>query len=250
MNNGDFLNFGQALKMLGFLDDERKILICLFNMKKASAKDISKHSAVSFSTCHYLLTNLVRRGLVKCHHEKEEFYEICTPKQFINWIKEKKRENEKIYETSMKNVESYLTHLQNADWKPKVTYYEGRKGIIEIYKDMITTGKDIYCWTDLGKVYETLGDYTDEFIKKRTKANITTHAIKPKTKSSINDAKEKGRKRKLKLIDNLAIEGEIRIYGDKVAVITLDKQKPIGFVLNGKVITKLFKAIFDCAWSN
>jgi len=39
--------------------------------------------------------------------------------------------------------------------------------------------KDVYRYGDITKIYEALGIYTDEYIKKRNALGITTHAIMP-----------------------------------------------------------------------
>ncbi len=122
------------------------------------------------------------------------------------------------------------------------------EGIKEIYEDIIKTGEDIYTWTDIDRIYKTLGEYMYEFIKKRVKKGITTYSIMPKNKMNLEHAKREHEKRKAKCIGNLPIDGEIRIYNNKVAVITYHGKKPVGIVLQGQVITKMFRTIFDNAW--
>jgi len=242
------LQVRQAFKSLGFSENEIKIISFLFRQKKSTAREISQTTAISFSSVQYGISNLTSREIVRCLPKKEDVFEICSEKDLFKWIEEQKENNKNVYENAKKDIHSFLLALQGSSWKPEVMYYEGKEGIINIYEDMIETGKDIYCWTDIQKIETLLGKYMKEFIKNRVKNKIVTYAILPINDMNIKYAKKNEEKREVKLTKNLPIDGEIRIYGDNVAVITFEKTKPIGFVFRGSIITNLFKSIFESYW--
>ena len=250
MNFGAPLQVRQALKMLGFSDNETRILLVLFRERKATTLEISKKSVINFSTVQYLLSNLVKRRIVRPSSKKEDVFETLSGSELKEWIEEQKQKNESIYSKATSEITDFLENLEESSWRPQVLYYEGKEGIKEIYEDMINTGKDIYTWTDIDRIYQTLGDYMYDFIEKRVKKNIAAYAIMPKNKMNLKHAEEgeKGEKRESKCIDNLPINGEIRIYDNKVAVIAFHGKKPVGFVLEGHIMTKMFMAIFENAW--
>lgn len=242
------LNFQQALRQLGFSVDEIKIIGFLFYEKKASIAEISKQTAISYSTIHYLMANLERKEIVKCLHKKEEVFEICSEKDFIQWIKGQKKINQEVYDNAERDMQSFFSTVKETVWKPDILYYEGKKAIIEIYEDMLKTDKDIYCWTDIRKIHDTLGkDYINDFIKRRSKKSIKTYAIMPENDTNKKrDQKEENRESKF--VTDLPINGEVRIYGNNVAVISFHKNKPVGIVLKGGIITSLFEVIFKKFW--
>lgn len=238
----------QQLKALGFLDHEVTILSLLFRWKKLHAREISQQTSLTFDAVHYSLHALEKKGLIRRVSDNgEDMVTVCSDREFLEWIDEQKKRNEEVYDEAKRSIERYFAIIEEASWKPDVMYFEGKQGIIDIYEDMLETGKDIYCWTDIEKIYKTVGDYVDEFIKKRIAKNITTYAIMPTNAASSERAQENER-RKSKFSEHLPIDGEIRIYGDKVAVITFQDEKPVGFVFKGKVVTSVFRAIFEDAW--
>ena len=162
-------------------------------------------------------------------------------------LDEQKKLNTNVYDEAKEVLGNFLTVLQESTWKPNVMYFEGIQGVIDIYEDMIATGQEIRGWTDIQKINEALGDYHEEFIQKRVKNKITSYAIMPK--NPINDRyAEKSEMRNVKFSDYLPINGEIRIYGEKVAVITFHAEKPVGFVFSGSVMSSIFRGLFEHAW--
>ncbi len=249
MNSSLPLQTRQTLKALGFLENEIKILLLLFQQRKLTTKEISQQTTISFDAVHYSLHGLEKRKLVTRKSQKgEDAVEICSDKEFLQWIEAQKQRNGEVYDDAKSVIHGFLTAVQESAWKPNVIYFEGVQGVIDIYEDMIEKGKDIYCWTDIQKIHETLGEYMQEFIKKRIEKGITSYAIMPRYGMNKEYA-ENDQMRDVKFSDNLPIDGEIRIYDDRVAVITFHDKKPVGFIFSGSVITSVFRGIFDHAWN-
>jgi len=238
----------QKLKMLGFLDNEITVLSLLFLRKKLSTKEISQQTSLSFDAVHFALNALEKKGLIRRTTDNgNDIVEICSDQEFLEWIEKQKSTNAVIYDDAKNAVERYLAIIGETSWKPDVVYYEGTQSIIDIYEDMLETGEDIYCWTDIEKIYNTIGGYMEEFINKRVDKKITTYAILPSSELN-KERHQEDELRKVKFSEHLPIDGEIRIYGNKVAVITFQDTKPVGFVFTGTVLTGIFKAIFEHAW--
>jgi sugar-specific transcriptional regulator TrmB len=238
----------QTLKSLGFSENECRVLLPLFAQKKLSAKDISQQTTLSFDTVHYVLHALQKKGLLRrTSLNGDDVVEICSDEDFLTWIDNQKRVNAGIYDDAKGVLQAFLTLLGESSWKPNVIYFEGAQGIIDIYEDILRQGKDVYGWTDIKKIHETIGKYMDQFIRKRMAKGIASYAIMPVNAMNTSYAK-KNQMRHNKFSRELNINGEIRIYGDKVAVITFHDEKPVGFVFSGSVITAIFKGIFDHAW--
>jgi sugar-specific transcriptional regulator TrmB len=238
----------QTLKTLGFSENEIKILLPLFQHRKLSTKELSRETTLSFDTVHYALHALELKNIVRRFSEgSEDIVEICSDQSFVDWIEQQKERNTAVYDEAKTILQMHLTNVRESSWKPNVLYFEGKQGIIDIYKDMLAQSQDIRGWTDIQKIQETIGDFMDEFIRERMEKKITSYAIMPKNPVNQEYAK-KNQMRNVKFSDHLPIDGEIRIYGDKVAVITFHDEKPVGFVFSGSVITAVFRAVFEHAW--
>ena len=236
--------------MLGFSENEIRIVMLLLQQRKLTTKQISQQTTISFDAVHYALHNLEKKKLVgRSTRGSEDVVELCSDKDFLAWIDEQKEHNGEVYDEAKNVLSSFLRFVHESSWKPNVIYFEGAQGVIDIYEDMLDQGDDIYCWTDIQKIHDTLGEYMQEFIQKRIKKKIKTYAIMPKN-SMNKDYANKDQMREVKFSNALQINGEIRVYGDRVAVITFHKEKPVGFIFSGPIIASLFRGVFDHAWKS
>ena len=238
----------QTLRMLGFSDNESRVLLTLFLHRRLTVKEVSQQTTLSFDAAHYSLHALEKKGLARrLSVDGEDIAEACSDADFLQWIDEQKRRNSDVYDEAKAAMSVHLLSARESSWKPNVVYFEGRQGIVDIYNDMIAQGQDIHGWTDIQKIHRTIGEHMDEFIRQRMEKRITSYAIMPKNALN-HEYAMKGQMRNVKFSDYLPIDGEIRIYGNKVAVITFHDEKPVGFVFSGQVITSVFRGIFAHAW--
>jgi hypothetical protein len=82
---------------------------------------------------------------------------------------------------------------------------------------------------------------------------ITAHAIMPYHKRSEElYKKDKEELRKALYIphDLFPIEGEVRIFGNKVAILSLKKDSPIGVIIESEIVARMFKSIFMLTWQD
>lgn len=243
-------NIKYALRKIGFSENEIKVLNFLFHRQKSPLEKISQYTAISKSSTLFTLSNLENRQLVtRDGHD----FEICDTVDFFQWIDEREKKHKDIYDQASNDLQDFLSLLHENSWKPSIEYYEGRDQIIELYRDMLDTAaqgdKKIYSWVDIQKNYESVGeDYVQEHVKKRTSLGIETFNILPKNSYSLKHMHDKFRN--VKFVKELPLNGDLRIYGDKVAVITFAGKEPVGFVFEGRIITNMFKTIFDNAWAS
>lgn len=240
-----------ALRKLGFSDNEVRVLGFLFRQKRSTIREISQSTTLAHSSVQLSLSTLSARGLVREVSAQQESYEVCSQDHFLSWVEDQKKSVEKIYDAAGGELAVFFKHMQNISWKPDVMYYEGRDGIIELYEDMLATAtisdKKIYSWLDIEKISETLGDFLYVYIEKRRELGILSHDIAPDNPvNRVHEAKQEDRE--IRFVEHLPIQGEIRIFGDKVAVIAFDHQRPVGFIFQGGLIANIFRSIFESQW--
>lgn len=237
-----------ALRKLGFSDNEVRVLGFLFRQKRSTIREVSQATTLAYSSVQLSLSTLGARGLVR---EISEDFEVCSEAHFLAWVEDQKKSVEKVYDGASNELSSFFRHIQNVSWKPDVKYYEGREGIAELYENMLQAAaesdKKIYSWLDIGRIVETLGDFLYTYIEKRRNLEIVSHDIVPD--NPVNREHEaKNEDREIRFVEHLPIPGEIRIFGDKVAVITFDQERPVGFVFQGGLVTDVFRSIFQSQW--
>ena len=87
-------------------------------------------------------------------------------------------------------------------------------------------------------------------MKQRVKEGIICKLIEEKSNKNLelkkNDNKEK---RITKFLDGIqGLKSEIYVYGDKIALLTLMEEEPVGVVIKNKEMAKLMKFIFEKVW--
>lgn len=222
----------------------------MFQVERSTLEHISRQTTVSYSTCQYIISNLQRLGLLKLESKKSDnYYSLCPQDEFLKWIDEQKNKTVDRFKNTQKEISRYFQTIRESSWKPDVSYHEGDEGIQFIYDDMISTAESIKGWTDIHLIAKTIGKkFMDDFIERRIKNNIESFAIMPDNRTNKSYLK-KSQHRIARILPGFSVEGEIRIYGDKVATITFDKKNPVGFIMRGKIIADMYRSIFENEWN-
>ncbi len=250
----NFMEFSQVLTQVGLKDKEPEIYLALLKFQTPQpASSIANHLSMNRSTVYKSLLRMAKVGLVT----KTKKADITTflaedPEIKIQSMLNKQLNTIESMSTVITEAIPLLVSSQFSSEVPKVRYYEGVDGVKEVYGLFLKENKDIYRYGDITKIYETLGNFTDEYIKARNKKKITTHAIMPLRKGDSRQMKKhNAENRKVMFLseDQFKIDGEVRIFGNKVAIMSLKKTSPIAVVIESETISKMFFSIFQLTWS-
>lgn len=249
------MNIYQVLSNLGLQDKEPDIYLTLIKMKGAQpASLIATRANLNRSTVYKGLLKLTKKGLITKtqKHGVTYFFAEDPEGQLKSIVDEKQKQYDLMNQVILESIPLFISNDTQGNL-PKIRYYEGIEGIKQIYEIVLKTGADVYRYGDITKIYNTLGVYTDEFIKKRGSAKITTHAIMPlKDEEEKNLEKHTRENRKTLFIKHeyFPIDGEIRIFGNKVAIMSLKEESLIGVVIESETIAKMFLSVFMLTWKN
>ncbi len=250
------MKIDQVLTNLGLQDKEPDIYLTLLKTPGAQpASVIANRASLNRTTTYKTLVKLVNKGLVTKtqRHGATCFFAEDPENRLKVLIDERQRQLGEMNQAMLETLPLLTMNDEDADSLPRVRYYEGIEGIKQIYEAVLKTEKDVYRYGDITKIYEALGIYTDEYIKKRNEMGITTHAIMPLYEDGRDKPKKNSKERRevLYIPQKLfPIDGEVRIFGNKVAIISLRKESPIGVILESETIAKMFLSIFMLTWKN
>jgi len=243
---------GKVLRTIGLTENEVIAYLTLLKLTNAPASVVGKRAKMDRSQARYSCRSLVKHGLVQESQKGNTFFYTVEPPERILHILEERKSSIVQQQFQVNQFMGILKAMENpAIMCPSVEYYEGREGIIKVYEDILETGEDVYCWTNFEQKKEILGqEYIDKYIPRRLKKNITVHTLEQKMKGSEKEVKKYEKlKCNISFVDVLPIKnGEVRIYGEKIAFITFNAQKPTVFIFTSKEISGVFKAIFDGFW--
>ena len=240
----------KELANLGLSLEESKVYLAILELGGTYVSSIAKRADVNRSTCYHTIDNLVKKGLVSSYKKgKISHFVAEDPSRFLQIVEEK-----------MSRTQDLIPHLlsltNTLTFKPKIRFFEGIEGIKAMFDDVLTTKDEVLGYTNLSGLTDLFPDYFKQYCHKKVKNNIKTRYICPATNEGvdvIDDFYPKDYDRNL--LEMLMVNqkhfnfhNEIAIYGNKVAIISLNKDELIGLLMESETIAQSMKSVFDLAW--
>ncbi|MDD5098567.1 MAG: helix-turn-helix domain-containing protein [Candidatus Pacebacteria bacterium] len=232
------------LKEIGLSSEESKIYIACLELGTSKAAAISNRTNLPRTTIYGILSRLISLGFVSYVIKSGvKYFEAVDPEKLISKLNEKSYRF-KLLIPELKKIKNSVTE------KPKIEVYEGKEGIKSVYEDMLKINKPIYGYGTTKLLFNFLEFYIPNYIKRRAKLGIKFFIITEESEEARlmrkNDKKELRKTRFSNIIKNMATV--TYIYNDKVAIIHISKQHPIGMIIENEDISKTQKIIFDHLW--
>ena len=243
-------NQEKTLEEIGFSKKKAKIYLSILALGDASAIDIAKEVGIKRTTVYNILPELVSDGFVKktIKNKKSVFF-VENPDLLKTQLEEKLR----LINKALPDIRS----LQNVTpFKPKIIFYEGFGGAMELYRDTLdssSSGDIILSFTGVSDLQKLMPqDISKEYIEDRVKRKIRIKVIAIKSdvmEQWQRDAEKELREIKIVENDKFKFDGDIEIYGNKVAMISY-KENFMGVVIESKEISQMQRMAFELMWNS
>lgn len=243
----------KTLEKLGLKESEIAVYFtCLQNKQGLFVAEITKLTGIKRSTVNLILERLARKGFVTFHLDgSRKLFSAESPEALLFQ-----------FEDSLNDLRHLIPLLRIAsgnDKKTKIRFFEGIDGIKKIYDDMIMTTKvyrgakkEILEIASGADVYEKIPDHEKQFIQRRIKERIPIRWIAPVDKVSQMLNKTSDQEfREIKFFDNKKynFNVEVSIYAEKIALITLDRERS-GVIVENKNLADSFRSLFNLLWDH
>jgi len=244
-------NFTQQLKQLNLSDNGVKIYLAILSLGKGNVTEIAQKAGLKRTTLYEYLEELLNKGLIfKTTDKKRVFYSPQAPEQIITLLEQKKAD----LETQKENIKQIIPDLEKiysqSFTQPKVSFYQGKKGIREIYWKILNTHKTIYSIFSPDNFFQL-------FSAKENQALLSLlydqggilKSLVAKTKEPIPELKKKQYRKFVQskeLPGNFKFETDLLVVGDKTALISF--QNLIGVVIEDQAIADLQKNLLKNLW--
>ena len=244
----------KTLETLGLTASEIKIYKSLLSLHSVAASTLSRHTKTPRTTVKYGCEQLVKKGLAKrVNRNNCWYYSPCPPSrlQVLLDVQRKQLEEQAI---SLSSVIVELTEQYRKDeTAPKVQFFEGAEGIIEMLNDVITDGSPIYGALELtDDMHPEVQKYIEShYIPQREATKSPAHMIfndNPKTKAYRDKDLSMNRISMLAPREAFPFESCFHIYGDKVALYSYKSSMLTGVIIQETYIQKLLFSLFKMAW--
>lgn len=235
---------------VGFSDKKANVYLSILKLGESTSNDIAKNAGIKRTTVYNILPELLKEGVIhKSKRLKKTLFYVEDPSDLISRIDEKRFGIEEI----IPNLSSlHMTNKSN----PRIVQYEGQKGIIQLYKDMldsIPVGGELMSVIGANYAkdlmpYHVLEYYSDFRLKKKI-----NHRIIGTNNDFIHDFKtrDKDEYRETRILEegDELIGSDVRIFGNKVAMLSF-KEGFIGMIIESEDLNKLNKILFERVWKS
>lgn len=169
----------EALQNLGLNEKEARVYVALLKLGRASAYGVADEAGLKKPTTYVILGDLMQKGLVlKIPRTKKQLFSAKPPDEFFAEAEERLK--------VAKSVLPQLTAmLEKPEEKFRVLYYEGFKGISEMYKVMNNRMKEKEILGFYARVVpDEVGQELEEkvfhsMLEDRKRKNITMRGVTP-----------------------------------------------------------------------
>lgn len=245
----------ETLRKIGFSEKEAKVYMQLIRLGAQPVSTISEKAEINRTTTYDIITTLTKKGLISSIKKGSvTYFKALDPKNLLNYLEREKVEHTKQIEKQQKEIETLLPaliSLENPEsTKPKVTFYEGEKGMRQAYEDTLTSSETILAYANVEDMHKGLPNFFPEYYQRRAiQKNIHIKCIAPDNKTSIERHKQdKKENREMLLIPakEYDFSPEINVYDDKVLYASWREKMAI--IIKSKEIADFHKQMYKLCW--
>ncbi|HBI34103.1 MAG TPA: hypothetical protein DEA43_02805 [Candidatus Moranbacteria bacterium] len=237
------------LQNIGLNDKEARIYLACLELGPTNIQNIAEKADIKRSTVYEILESLKEKGLMHVTTKgKRKLYLASEPENLLETIKER--------EKLLKEILPQLKSINNVGFaKPKITFYEGREGLRDIYMEALKSSTNNADWiSPMKSVLETVGtDWMEKYVELKVKKNYWIRSIHvsdlvidsykyqdPTTfKKTLRDVRFSPK--------GINIPNAIGIYDNKVAILS-SRKEGFGFIIESEDYAQSMKELYKLLW--
>lgn len=236
-----------VLEQLGLSSHEAKVYMTALKSGSILVADITAEVGIPRSTVVETINNLHKRGLMHYYIQRgRKHWHAENPDKLLIALEEKRAALNAV----MPNLKAMRAL---AGGRAIVRLFAGEGEVKQIMDDIIDTKHNILglvSWDDWIELFGN--EYTQEFIDRRKNHNLRIRLITPNTESA--RAMKKSDSDSLRQTRFLSTDIDLRyvsnfIYGGKNAIISLNKRRPTGLIIEDPNAAHAAEIYFESLWS-
>lgn len=249
------------IKSIGLSEKGATVYCALLELGGAFPSEVARVTKLKRSTVYEVLNDLAIKGLVgELKKRNKYFYTIENPTRLLHLseraITKAEESNQKLREY-LPDLEGLYAGLTN---KPKVSYFEGTDGVLEIYADHVAGIKkyEMLGFVNVAELMQFLPPKKYlEYVNIKEKLGIKTRGIIPDTnedrafETTIYATAQNKIVPKVRRIskEEFPWKGDITIYSsNKISIVNFSERQISGIIIESDTIHKMMKMIFELVW--
>jgi sugar-specific transcriptional regulator TrmB len=239
------MHIKSVIEQLGYSSQEAAVYLAALELGGSTATDIAAKARLPRTTVNLIITALSKKGLMNAYiQRKRKIWAAENPERLMITLKER--------EAALKLVLPELQSLRHdTGVKPTVRAYAGVEEIRQIMNDILESKHHISAILSWDEWKALLGEhYMDDFIESRYRQYLRIRILTPKSKAAAELKARDGEELRTTqfLPSSLEINNCNFIYANKVAIISLNKKRPVGILIEDQDIHHTMEVMFESLW--
>ncbi|HET9641288.1 MAG TPA: hypothetical protein VFP46_00355 [Candidatus Paceibacterota bacterium] len=236
----------KALEQIGYTRGEAKTYLAALILGESHVSDIAAKIQEPLSTTQTIVDKLHRDGLLSFYVRKRYKYWVAEkPERLLERLKERER--------TLSGVLPDLEKLRHSEEKkPHVKVFEGVDEIRLIYEDMLETKQRISAVIPWDNWIKLMGvRFMEDFIEKRLQRSLRVRTLLPASSVAENlRANDSDQLRETRFLpESLPIKTTFFLYGNKVVIVSLNKQLPTAVMIDDADLVDSMALFFEDLWA-
>jgi sugar-specific transcriptional regulator TrmB len=234
------------LRPFNFDEKQSSVYYALLERGEVSVSELSQSSGIKRTTVYAALLALEKRGLVgTTRHKKRTLYFAEDPRALGDELEERQEKLQKV-------IPELLALSGRFTKKPRVRYYEGREGVVHVYRDtLLYPDQELCAWVSTRALEAFDADFLyHEYLPKRVEKKIWVRSIAPDTPEMQKYKQEDPQAlRQTRLVPSslFPFDVEIDLYGKRnVAILSFEEQ--FGMVIESDKLYQTLMSMFEMCW--
>jgi sugar-specific transcriptional regulator TrmB len=233
------------IEQLGYTPHEVTVYLAALELGGSTVTEIAAEAKLPRTTVNLVIRSLQKRGLMNAYlARRRKIWAAENPEKLMIALKES--------EAALKIVLPELQSLRHdTGVKPTVRTYGGAQEIKQIMNDILESKHHVSAILSWDDWTELLGkSYLDDFIETRYRHYLRIRLLTPKSKAALALQQKDTQELRITqfLPSSIAITNANFIYANKVAIISLNKKRPVGILIEDEDIHHTMEIFFESLW--
>jgi sugar-specific transcriptional regulator TrmB len=238
------MNIVQTLIKVGLSRNEAETYMAALWLGEATITQIARKAGIPRTTCQLLVHNLKDRGLIDSYSKKKRKYWVTlNPEKLMSSWRERESDIATII-PKLKDIRSNTEHV------PTIQILRGRDGIAKIFDDILGSKYNLLSFTSFDDAADLLREIYKDFIERRIKRQLPVKLLTKRTRDSEGLKREDGHTfRETRFLpDDFEIHMANFVYGNKVAMVSLNKKELLGLIIEDEEIARTHRQMYNFLW--
>ena len=245
------------LHELGLSAVESQVYMANLIVGNASASAIARQAGMHRITTYETLKRLTAKGYSKMTigQRKAKHFEPMDMKALREELEARRKGLESMLQ-NLNDLQPFFDSLRlGMRDQPEVSYFQGPEGVRTVFMDTLRHGRNEILNFATGDWYQSgFGkDFLEKYFTLRVQKRIPTRGVMPDTPAARSFFTDESNRRELRQIkyvpaQNYIFKHDISIYGDRVAIFSLQPGHQNGIIIRSSGIAQSFRSIFELLW--